>query len=226
MTSNATAKLQQPAERGTRWGQGIRVDSDYAEEKLIAAARSCYKKLGVTNTKVEDVARQAKVSRSTVYRYFKNRDEILTGVVIHDALQISRMMMEQLGHIDCFGEFITEAILLSLREAPKSPAYQLLIAAETKTINRLCISSQEFAAMITDLLIRNYERAQANGELRDGIQLPHLVEWLARVLMSYLTTPSPLLQNEEDIRALLETFLLPAIIKPANEIQTTQSTDI
>lgn len=217
MTANASAKLQ-PGKHTTRWGRGIRVDSDYAEEKLIEAARACYKQLGVNKTKVEDVARQAKVSRSTVYRYFKNRDEILTGVVVHDALQISSMMMQQLGHIECFGEFITEAILLSLREAPKSPAYQLLIAAETKTINRLCISSQEFAVMISDLLVVNYERARANGELREGIKLPHLVEWLARVLMSYLTTPSPLLKSEADIRQLLETFLLPAIVKPTPKI--------
>lgn len=215
MSTNASAKLQQtPEKNSTRWGRGIRVDSDYAEEKLIEAARVCYKKLGVNKTKVDDVARQAKVSRSTVYRYFKNRDEILTGVVVHDALLISDMMMQQLGHIESFGEFITEAILLSLREAPKSPAYQLLIAAETKTINRLCISSEEFAAMITGLLISNYERAKANGELREGIRLPQLVEWLARILMSYLTTPSSLVQSEDDIRQLMGTFLLPAIVNP------------
>ena len=61
---------------GERWGAKHSRCDGTARERLVDAAEACFDRLGVASTTVEDVAREAQVSRNTVYRYFAGgRDE-------------------------------------------------------------------------------------------------------------------------------------------------------
>ena len=51
-------------------------------ERLLQATYDCVARWGLAKTTVEDAAREAGVSRATVYRYFPGgRDELLSAVV-------------------------------------------------------------------------------------------------------------------------------------------------
>ena len=54
-------------------------------EGWLDAAASCYTRFGLAKTTVEDVAQAAGVSRATLYRHFKNRDELLVAVIAREA---------------------------------------------------------------------------------------------------------------------------------------------
>ena len=43
-------------------------DPDTARDRLLDAAEACFERSGISNTTVEDIAKQASVSRATVYR--------------------------------------------------------------------------------------------------------------------------------------------------------------
>jgi len=50
-------------------------------ERLLQATYSCVARWGLAKTTVEDAAREAGVSRATVYRYFPGgRDELISAV--------------------------------------------------------------------------------------------------------------------------------------------------
>jgi AcrR family transcriptional regulator len=64
-------------------------DSGASDERLLDAAASCYARFGLAKTTAEDVAREAGISRATLYRHFKNRDELLLAVVAREASRLA-----------------------------------------------------------------------------------------------------------------------------------------
>ena len=65
-----------------RWGDDAPADPEYAQDRLLDAAEACFGRFGIVKTTIEDVAKEASVSRATVYRYFSGRDEVVSGVIL------------------------------------------------------------------------------------------------------------------------------------------------
>ena len=60
-----------------------------------------------------------------------------------------------------------------------------------------------------------FEPAHRAGLLRESVELKTLMDWVLRILMSYLTVPSHLARNQDEMRHLLREMILPAVLKPA-----------
>jgi AcrR family transcriptional regulator len=67
------------------------VDKTARRAGLIKAAARVFAKNGVANTTVSDVAKAASVAQGTIYLYFKDKDDIILGVVEN---MVARMMDE------------------------------------------------------------------------------------------------------------------------------------
>ena len=63
----------------TRWETRKNADSLEARNRILDAASRCFDQVGVHKTTLADVAREAKVTRTTLYRHFENRDAIVVG---------------------------------------------------------------------------------------------------------------------------------------------------
>ena len=50
--------------------------------------------------------------------------------------------------------------------------------------------------------------------MRDGVRIEILMEWVLHALTSYLIAPSRVAPSEDEMRELLETMLLPAVLAP------------
>ncbi len=199
-----------------RWGNGTRVDSDLAREQILESAKVCYQRQGVHKTTVEDVAKQAKVSRTTVYRYFTNRDELLTGVVLEHSFELLEKVQLELDGITNFGEFLVEAMVMLLNESPKAPLYDAFMGEGGDTasiVSRLCVTSEQVLSFVLMYVQPRYDYAVEQGQIKEGMTLAVALEWAARMLLSCMTTPSPTTESEHLFRAFLKTMLLPAVMK-------------
>jgi AcrR family transcriptional regulator len=211
-TAVPAAPEETDKEPATRWGKGTRADSLSGREQILDAALRCYAREGVIKTTVEHVAREAKVSRTTVYRYFKNRDEVLSAVVLHESMQILQAMQTQLAHIDDLVEFLVEGMVYCLIEAPKMPLYPYGFGEEGAVLtSRLSISSEEVLTLGIELIRPFYEMAQQRGVLRESVEPVSLVEWVVRLLLSYMVAPSPNIKSADDYRELFYRYLAPAL---------------
>ena len=65
-----------------RWGTAAPGDADTARDLLLDAAEACFERSGISGTTMDDIAKQARVSRATVYRYFTGRDTVVAGVIL------------------------------------------------------------------------------------------------------------------------------------------------
>ena len=184
------------------------------QQRLLDSAETCYAQFGLTKTTMEDVARWAGLSRATVYRYFENRDDLLMGVVEREARRTAADIGLRIRSVRDPGKYIVEGILQSLAEIPKRPALSMLFLADAVGVtSRLLLTSERLVSIGLELLLPVIEPAREKGLLRDSVDVDTTIEWIFRILTSYLTVPSPLASSEEDMRDLLRRMLLPALLK-------------
>ena len=189
-------------------------DSGASDERLLDAAASCYARFGLAKTTVEDVARAAGVSRATVYRHFKNRDELLLAVVAREASRLAAEAEVYLQRFDDVGSWIVEGMLFCLDELPRRPLLAMLLGPDdVGRASRLVLNAEPLLGVGADILRPIFEPAQRAGLLQESVELDALMEWVLRILMSYLTVPSHLAATEGEMRQLLQVMMLPAVLK-------------
>jgi AcrR family transcriptional regulator len=185
-----------------------------ARDRMLDAAESCMQRFGLAKTTVEDVAQAAGISRATVYRQFGNRDQLLLAVVARESERVGVEAELHLRRYDDVASWIVEGMLFCLREIPKRPLLsQLLAPQELGAASRMVLNSERMLAIGTEILRPMFEPARREGLLRESVQLDALIEWVLRILMSYLAVPSPLVHSEEEMREQLRTLLLPALLR-------------
>ncbi len=65
--------------------------------RIIRAAEEAFKKSGFRGVTMEQVAKEAAVSKVTVYAYFKNKDELFTAVAVRMAELMRRAIANELA---------------------------------------------------------------------------------------------------------------------------------
>jgi AcrR family transcriptional regulator len=77
------ARVAGPSGEGTAaTDRGLRLDAARNQERIVAAAAAAFAELGADVT-LDEVARRAGVGVATVYRRFRNRDQLVRAVVAH-----------------------------------------------------------------------------------------------------------------------------------------------
>ena len=189
-------------------------DAADVQRRLLDAAEACFAQFGLRKTTMEDVARGAGMSRASVYRHFENRDDLLMGVVEREAHRTKAFLEERLRGIEHPGDYIVEGILLTLSEIPKRPALAMLHTPDAVGMtSRLLLNSERLTAVALEIVLPVIEPARANGLLRENVDVNLMIEWIYRLIDSYLSVPSTTAKSEDELREQLRTMLLPALLE-------------
>ena len=138
------------------------------------------------------------------------------GFVLREAGRVAVEAELHLQRFEDVGSWIVEGMLFCLREIPRRPVLAMLLAPEdVGRASRLVLSSERLLAIGADMLRPIFEPARRAGVLRETVDLEGLMDWVLRVLLSYLTVPSHPARSEEEMRHLLRAMIFPAVLKPA-----------
>ena len=184
------------------------------QERLLDAAEECLQQFGPQKTSMEDVARAAGMSRATVYRYFENRDALLLAVASRQATNLATDAMAYLGKFDDISDWLVEGLLYTLRELPNRPVLASLVTSlDSRSGTTLFLGSTGMIEIGVKVLEPMFGMAKQQGLVREDIDLEFLIEWLLRVLWTYLNAPSQVTDDEEGMRRLFRMMLIPAVLK-------------
>lgn len=191
-----------------------RARSEKTREKLLDAALHCYQELGVNGTAMEDVAQQAGVGRATLYRHFKNQEALLTEVMTRNLEDIQALLKTSLSDCNKPEEYFVEAAIIIIRECQQRSLTTLLFGDEASNLtSRISFSDQTLISMGNELVAPFYKYAKQEGVLRDWVTKPLLQEWISRLMLSFLTTPSPNLNSERKLRKFFYDAVVASIIE-------------
>ena len=186
-------------------------------ERLLDAAEGCLEQFGPQKTSMEDVARAAGMSRATVYRYFENRDALLLGVASRQSSALAAEAINYLAQFNTISDWMVEGLLFTLREIPHRPVFASLVTSlDSRASGSLFLGSTGLVQIGVNVLQPMFANAKAQGLLRDDVDPEMLVEWLLRMLWTYLNAPSQVATDEEGMRKLFRMMLIPAVLKDSS----------
>jgi AcrR family transcriptional regulator len=198
--------------RSQRWGPHSPADDDEARNLLLDAAEQCYERFGVDRATMDDIARVASVHRTTVYKYFAGRDEILGAVLLRDSEDVIAGAEERLRRPGPFGERMLAAVEHVAAGIEESAYLRLLFSPDAAGLTtRVAAASDAFRARAERALLPFVDEALVRGELRADLTVDEVVSWLVRISLLLMTPDGrgePLGDAREDFRR----FVLPGLL--------------
>ena len=154
------------------------------------------------------------VGSATVYRYFENRDALLLGVASRQAASLATDAMGYLAQFNNISDWLVEGLLYTLRELPKRPVFASLVTSlDSRSGTNLFLGSNGMIEIGVNVLDPMFKMAKEQGLVREDVDLELLMEWLLRVLWTYLNAPSQVAEGEDGMRRLFKMMLIPAVLK-------------
>jgi AcrR family transcriptional regulator len=165
-------------------------------EAIIEAAFACFGKQGLDKTTIVDVARSARVSRSTVYEYFRDKAALVEACAEHSSQRFYREMARAMDRGASLEERLTLAAVFVTR------ARRFVEPEKYFHVDEVSLLLTKNAAVLlrecAEFLAPYIASAKLTGEVRKDLDVASAGEWFARMLFSLFSTPSSTLDMDDD----------------------------
>ena len=159
---------------------------------------------------MDEVADEAGVSRATVYRYFRNREDLILGVLLSRLDSAMELVVRSLEAPDDADASIPALILVSIGLVYGDSVNEALFSPDSRPL----VTALEMADPIADGVYRHIapllRRWQADGQLSPDLDLRVTARWLNTVSVM-LMTPPWLEMPVEEKRKFLDRYVMPAL---------------
>jgi len=139
-------------------------------QEILEAALAQFVQKGFSATRIEDIAREAGVTRGTPYLYFANKEEIFKAVIRELLLPQVTLAAERVADFSgCAAELLRELVQIWWRvmgETSLSALPKLMIAEGSNFPEVMDIYEREFVLPGQQLFRRVLELGIASGEFR------------------------------------------------------------
>lgn len=200
-------------EPSRRWGDDRAIlDDEEARSRILAAAGRCIVRRGNTQFRMGEVADEAGVSRSTVYRYFPARDDVLLGLMLTRVDSALSDLVRSLPAPDDPVRSVPEMVLARVESVDGNALNEALFATESTAVASALEKGSE---PIVELLLRHYgpllDRWKAAGLLYPDVDFRSIVQWLHTTTL-FLLAPSWRYRPAADKREFVEQFVVRALV--------------
>lgn len=189
------------------------MDGAATRERILEAAYACVGRWGMSKTSIEDVTKEAGLSRSTVYRYFPGgRDELLAAVVGWEYDRFFARLYEAVRDAERLEEVIERGLTFAHRAIAEHEVLQRVLETEPELLlPALTVKDDATVAMVAAFLTPYLERHR----LAPGVVVEEAADFLARMVLSYMTAPGRWdLDDPAQVSRLVRAELLGGILPP------------
>jgi AcrR family transcriptional regulator len=181
------------------------------EARIADALLVCMGRWGLAKTTVEDIAREAGVSRATVYRLFPGgKSAISDAAALADMVRLVDTLRDGLADVSDRDECLSAGLWLAARFFAEHEALTFLREHEPDEFERLVRLERLDALLVAtgDLVGPVLEPV-----FDDAAEARDAAIWLGRLVASHVINPSPSLDltDADTARWLVTTFVLPGL---------------
>lgn len=185
-----------------------------ARDDLLDAAERCFAEHGVRATTMTMVGREARMSRSLVYRHVDGRDDLVAAVVQRSA---ARLVHDAQRLVDGSGDLETllvDLFGLIVRRLRENPALQSMMYGSDTDVAALVRSDDDLGAIAHASVVEGLRRmpptllAQISDELSDR----EIADRLVRFGLLLLASPAGLV-TVDDVADDVRRFLVPGLLR-------------
>ena len=181
-------------------------------EAIVEAARSCFEQWGVPRTRMDDIAREAGIPRTALYRYVASKDALVLEVMVRHIRGRASQLHQRVRLRGPAAPLILRALLSGVVEPPGDRVSESVLGIDVlHDTARLVSESEAIADAMRDYWRPYLEYARDRGELRPGVDLDQAVRWLTLVVFYLLSVPE-VAPPREELASYLETFVVGAVV--------------
>jgi len=183
---------------------------DDTRQRIIEATYACVARRGLAKTTIEDAAKEATLSRATVYRTFPGgRDELISAVVSWATLEFFAKLYEHVQGAESLEQVMEWGLVFAHRSILEHEILQRVMQTEPeKLLPALTVESvrlrQGIAAFLVPYLAARVAR---------GVDLNEAADFLARMVLSYMSAPGRWdLDDPAQVAQLVRAELLAGVV--------------
>jgi len=185
--------------------------------RIVDAALRRLATHGLRKTTLDDVAREAGISRATLYRTFPGgKEAVLAAVVETETARFFSGLAVVMGDAGDLEDVLVAGMVEAARRLSEHRALVYLLTHEPEVVSPW----MAFGGMDRLLLAASDFAAPFFGRWLEPDQAARAAEWGVRIVLSYLAAPTrgSDLTDPDQARHLVSTFVLPGITALRNDV--------
>ena len=167
---------------------------------------------GAAALRLDSVGDAVGLHRSSVYRYFDSKEDLLIAVVVQATLRLGREVIDAIGPSARADRFIVDGLAMALARIATEPVHRSLMAPSTsEAMTR--VGTRALTEGMRPLVEPMFVAAAEQGVLREGVTPDDALRWLLIVATGLFRAPE-VAPDREELTRLLELMLVPALLQP------------
>ena len=189
---------------------------DETTARILDAASELFLQYGIRRCTVDDIAQRSGLGRTTIYRRFDGRSQIVTAVLARECRRFLTSIMFATVHLETIEDMVVEGFLTGLG-SPERATLSALARSEPGLLRLLTVESEPLIAVATGVLVDAFGPL---GRPADRRRVEVVAEALVRLALSFVlerrsTIP---LHDRQRARADLHALLDP-LLEPLGELR-------
>jgi AcrR family transcriptional regulator len=158
-------------------------------DDLLAAAARRFVTDGLRRTTMEDIAREARAGKATLYRHFANKDAVIDALLEREAARLDRRLRDAVGSADHAADRVEAAFVAGVRFFVDHPVLTRGRDEEPGVLlPRITADGGPLVGRGMALFTAVIEEGVACGDLR-RVDPPAAAEVVMRLMLSYFSFP-------------------------------------
>lgn len=182
-------------------------------ERILAVTDEEVQRVGADHVRMSEVAERAGVSRATLYRYFANKQVLITAYTMRELDIFIAGVDEAMEPHDGTSERLTAAFTWAIPAMREHPLIGLPDTSRHQLL-RETLQSGEVLSHARDLIAKRINAAVRAGRVDiDQFGVTVFSEMMARTMLSMIATPASILRLETvgDARDFATQYVLPML---------------
>lgn len=191
-------------------------EGDEISTRILDAASELFQSHGIRRCSVEDIAEHSGLGRTTIYRRFDGRNQIIQAVLARECHRFFTSILASTSHLDRFQDVVVEGFLTGMRAAETS-ILSGLVREEGDLLRLLTVDAAPVIVAGRSFLVAAFGPVASP---QDRAQLDAVAELLVRLAISVMLSDDTALPlsgpgASEAMHRLLDPLLDPlAALRP------------
>ena len=183
--------------------------------EIVEAARTAFRSFGLADTTLEMVAVAAGLPRPHLYRYFRDKSDLVSAVVAVETAEINERRRALVAAERTFADKVVRALQLAVEIVHGDPFWSTLAAPGNVPYTAYAATRDPaLVASNAQFWLPIFDDGLASGELRPELDRNELLTWLLGLQFLFLERRE-IFPDACAVGHYARTFVVPALVRAA-----------
>ena len=180
--------------------------------QIIGIARKKFRETGLSETTLDMIAAEANIARPNLYRYFKDKSELVSAVLVEEAWAINDFRTKRLKGVKGFANKVVRSIRATAEVLTTDTLWAEIVSPSNIPYTAYVASSD------SEVLQSNYDywmpmlkEAQQKGDMDPDLDTEEVMKWLLGIEFMFMERRE-IFASPDEVEYYAKKFVVPALL--------------